>query len=736
MADRILTVKLRRVLAAALLTLVSTAWLMVPSAQAEGLEQLDTSLKLVPEDAAFYCSILRTREQIEAIAESRAWARIKNMPWFKMGTGLYLMQAADPDSPVGQFEAAMDNPELRPWIDLLVDMGSNEMFLYGDGSIVDFTRLAQQVAGAVRYGPVVAQITGQARGVGQEKLQTMLALSALSDNIEQLEIPGVVFGFKLSDADQAAEQLAKLEAQIRGVLAGQPMLQQRFAKKTIGDHEYMTLSLDGSMIPWDEAMLDEIREEAEAFDVDVDKLVERVKEMTLVVALGVRDDYLLLSIGSSTEPLTSLGASASLAGRKEMKPLGKFAQERLTSIGYISGPMMTALATSDKDVDDLLGAIGEVLPASELPADLQERIRQDAAKLGEQLKQCIPEPGPVASIAFLTDRGAEGYQYSWGDHSVWNASKPLELLNHLDGDPLFAMASRVNFAPEDYDTLVEWLKVGYGYFQDLPLPQMSSNERQQVQQVTKKVLPLLKRLDKANREMLIPARSDGQTAFVLDAKLTSRQFHEEMPETEEPMPMFEPALVFGVADVELLRSAYREYKAVADQLVEIVQELAPGVIPEGYAIPDPEVTESEAGSIYGWKLPSELGLDEQIVPNFSLAESVGTISISRGHSERLLKSTPLSARGVLIDAERPRAMAILINWSGMVDAATPWINLAVEQALEAAADNPFIQPGPTRKQVATILDVLKVLRSITAEVYIEDDALVTHTLTEFVDLEE
>ncbi len=736
MADRILTVKLRRVLAAVLLILVSTAGLMVPSAEAEGLADLDTSLKLVPEDAAFYCTMLRTREQLEAIAESRAWGRIMDMPWVKMAKGFYQMRAADPESPAGQFKNAQADPELRPWIDLLADMGSHEMFLYGQEDYVDFTALAQKVAGAVRYGPVILQITGQARGVNQEELQTMLALSVLAEEAERLEIPGTVFGFKLGDADQANEQLAKLEAAIQTVLAEQPALQERFEKTTIGDHEYMTLSLDGSMIPWDEVPLDEIREAAGEFDIDIDKLLARAKEMTLVVALGVRDDYLLLSIGSSTEPLTRLGTGPSLAGRKEMKPLEKFAEQRLTSIGYVSGPLMTALATSKKDVDDLLEVIGEVLPQTELPADLQERIRQDAAKLGQQLKQRIPERGPVASVGFLTDRGIEGYQYTWGDHSLWNASKPLELLNHLGGDPLFALVCRINFPPEDYDTIVEWLKVGYGYFQDLILPQMSDNERRQFEQVAEKVLPLIERLDKANRELLIPARIEGQTGFVLDAKLTSQRFHEEMPETDEPMPMFEPALVFGVADVELLRSAYREYKAVADQLVEIAHELAPGEIPEGYAIPDPEVTETDAGSIYGWKLPSELGLDEQIVPNFSLAESVGTISISRGHSERLLKSTPLSARGVLIDAERPRAMAVVINWAGLVDAATPWVNLAVEQILEASADNPFVQPGPAREQVATILDVLKVLRSITAEVYIEDDVLVTHTLTEIVDLEE
>ena len=86
--------------------------------------------------------------------------------------------------------------------------------------------------------------------------------------------------------------------------------------------QYLTFSLDGSMIPWDEASLDEFRE-FEATKGDVDKVVARLKEMTLVIAVGLRGDYLLVSIGSSTDVLARLGQGKHLAERPELAPLAK-----------------------------------------------------------------------------------------------------------------------------------------------------------------------------------------------------------------------------------------------------------------------------------------------------------------------------------------------------------------------------------------------------------------------------
>ena len=109
------------------------------------LDKLDTSLKLIPEDAAFYSSMLRNREQFEAVRNSNAWAKIQAMPVVQMGLAMYQMQLANPGSGPAKIQAALENPEIRKIIDLAADMVSDEVFLYGDESCVDFLKLAQDV---------------------------------------------------------------------------------------------------------------------------------------------------------------------------------------------------------------------------------------------------------------------------------------------------------------------------------------------------------------------------------------------------------------------------------------------------------------------------------------------------------------------------------------------------------------------------------------------------------------
>ena len=70
--------------------------------------------------------------------------------------------------------------------------------------------------------------------------------------------------------------------------------------------------------------------------------------------------------------------------------------------------------------------------------------------------------------------------------------------------------------------------------------------------------------------------------------------------------------------------------------------------------------------------------------------------------------------------------------AALVDTLTPWINLAIEQGMK---DSPM-QAAMVAGQVQIVLDVIKVLRTVTSESYFEDGALVTHSLTEIRDIEE
>jgi hypothetical protein len=126
-------------------------------------------------------------------------------------------------------------------------------------------------------------------------------------------------------------------------------------------------------------------------------------------------------------------------------------------------------------------------------------------------------------------------------------------------------------------------------------------------------------------------------------------------------------------------------------------------------------------------------LDKQIVPNMGVGEHVAVASISHDHSSRLLKATPLEVGGVLKDAKRPLACAVWIDWAAIVEAATPWVDYAVDQAT-ADSEQGGMPKALIQSQVRIVTDVLKVLRSFSNETYFEGDMTVNHGLVEFRDV--
>ena len=103
---------------------------------------------------------------------------------------------------------------------------------------------------------------------------------------------------------------------------------------------------------------------------------------------------------------------------------------------------------------------------------------------------------------------------------------------------------------------------------------MPADDRERYQKAVELFSPLAKRWDKANR-VLIQSLADGQVGFVLDAKFQSRQFHRDLPATDRPMPMIEPAVVVGVSDAKRLREAMSEYRAIFNDAVEAARKVAP-----------------------------------------------------------------------------------------------------------------------------------------------------------------
>src|SRR5258708_23342487 len=129
-------------------------------------------------------------------------------------------------------------------------------------------------------------------------------------------------------------------------------LKGRCERRKVGSGEYLVLNLDGKMVPWDQIPLKQIEKTPGEFD----KLVEKLKRLTLSISIGVRGDYLLVSIGPSTDHVANLGNGKLLVSRPEFQPLSKYAGERLTSIHFASKEARVAENASEANLSGLLDA--------------------------------------------------------------------------------------------------------------------------------------------------------------------------------------------------------------------------------------------------------------------------------------------------------------------------------------------------------------------------------------------
>jgi hypothetical protein len=712
---------------------------LCPTARADAdLGQAAPSLRFVPGDAAFYSTMLRNREQVEAIGRSKAWATLKSLPLVQALWHKLTLEISKPGSPVNSFWQFYQLPENRQLVELLADMGSEEVFICGDHDWVGAGGLAMELLGAARFGPAFLQLTGQAKGTDPAKIQGATVLTTLSKNLDRIKIPELIIGFKVSDAARADAQLSRLEKLAQALVQSNAQLQGRLKRHKVAGRDFLTLTLDGSMVPWEQVPFDRFEEAPGQFD----KLREKLASLKVGLSVGVRDGYVLICLDGTGHPAARLAHGSKLTDRPEFKRLTPFTSRRITSIGYVSQAMHAELGTKKKDVDEWITTANKYLDDAGLPDEVRTRARKDLKELAKDVKALIPEVGASLSFSFLTDRGQESYSFEWGEHPSVDASKPLSLLGHCGGDPILAAVGRSKYTRENYRLLVKWLKVAYGYVDEFVIPRLDDDKREQYERFAKIALPLLRRLDSTTAERLLPALADGQVGFVLDAKIRSKQWIRGIPASDDPLPMLEPAILFGVSDADLLKKAMSDYRSIINDAITQVRETIP-IVP-AIEIPEPKTMKVKSGTLYFYPLPQFIGLDPQIVPNAGLSGHVAALAISKEHSERILIRTPLQVSGgPLTDANRPLAGALYLNWPELVDAATPWVDFGLRAAgpkplagiLDEEADRKSENEGEgLRKQVHAFLSVLKTLRGSTSATYLEDGVLVTHSETVVKDL--
>src|SRR6185295_3056795 len=184
--------------------------------------------------------------------------------------------------------------------------------------------------------------------------------------------------------------------------------------------------------------------------------------------------------------------------------------------------------------------------------------------------------------------------------------------DHVGGSPLLLIASRSKQKIQDYENIIAWLKKTTVHVEKIAEEKSEPDDWAKYQEIRKKAIVLLERLDKANREHLYPALADGQGAFVLDVEAKSKKWFEKMPESPKPLPMFELGFTGAVSDAERLRQGVSTYIDVAVETYNLIREYNPKEMPE-FKMPKANVSDlSGGGKLYTYPLPKKWGVDPQV----------------------------------------------------------------------------------------------------------------------------
>ena len=744
---------------------------------------------IIPADAAFVSATLRLREQYERFTKSNAYAALRKLPAVARALESIEEQKLQPGSPLSILSTFMELPENQQALELLDDMISTDTFVYGETSCVTFMELvkklqqAQNAAGILdlasgspsvagfevdvlegidvregdddeddddddkgaaagrrlRVWPVRLQAAEAAERMSSEQLAARLMLKTLAENVDRIVVPDVVWGFKIDKREAATSQLKRIEVLVKLVTQANPDLADSLERRKIAGGEVVTFTVEPDL-----NLIRAVVPGVDDEDESTAKVLDRIAGLKLVIGLGIIGDRVILSLGDSIDHLEKLALEGSgrpgLLSTKPFEPLlaHQAAQKDkpLTGINYLSEPMAKALAPSADDIEELADLSDMIADLADLPDGAADEARKSLGKVAEGYRRRLPVPGPWLSFSFLAGQGYEGYVWDWSKNLPFDGSKRLDLLEHTGGAPLAAAAFRVKNDPGQFEDFASWADMGWSFFRTYVLPKADADDREKIEEIDEHLAPIGRSFVEILRKKILPALADGQMAFVIDGKSSTKRPHTGLPASVEPLPLVEPAIVLGLDDPQLFKEGMNDLFELADKLVDAVRELNPDAVPADYQVPEPVKTKLEAGSL--WSFPLSGGIDEKIQPTIGVSQDAAVLALVPKQAGRLLPKSRLETGSQLSKFEEPLIGAKTVDVAGLVDAIMPWAvyltrygcaqqrDGSVDPGSELGPDDENPQAKDALAQAKVVAEAVKSLRVAVAETSAQDGATVTH----------
>ncbi|MEM8677979.1 MAG: hypothetical protein AAGF97_01380 [Planctomycetota bacterium] len=698
----------------------------------------NTALRWVPDSVAFYASMMRMQQQWEIFAQSNAYASLKRIPLIQMGVGQIKQQWNSPEGEMADVRAFLEKPKNAGLIKLAQELFATEFFVCGD-----------QAVGSLIYDLNKANQSGsldQLRKLAGDGDDGPDQVTLVIEAIRKADVPNLVAGFRIDDVDNAIVQLGRLEKLVNYKLKDKPELLERVQRIESESGDFLQFSLDAEMIPWDKAM------KSDDLDADqVEQLREALEGKELFVSAGVVEGYVYLGMTSGSDPIAMFRDESLLIDSKSFEKVREFEDREITSVGYVSGDFLNAVSRPKEDMRQFGEMAKAVLSQTDLDKQLVSSLKSDIDELVDDVVKFIPEQGTAVGFEYLTDTGYEGYQQSWAENKFLDASKPLDILQHV-GQPLMVIAAR-QVMPEDAGQLTaKWVGRTWYYVEQIASQSGEVDEAQMqlMQAFTKGLAPFAERWMEITETHMKKATADGESGFVIDSKMPPKeQWHPLMPPAQEPLALLEFASLTHVTDADQLEAAMTGYDEVAhgavdelktlfkDHAAELAEQLdgQAEMLPQMVAtleLPTPVRTDVTDGRIYRLTGLQDMGVDAGVAPCLGWSSDMMVASLTPATVERFLGHQKVGAC-FADQADKPLATAFHLDFAGMIDHVKPWLDYGIQRAAEQQGNQMILMFTP---QIDSLIEVMACFKSYTSVTYAEGDSLVTFYRQEFGDLED
>ena len=716
-------------------------------------QETPSSLSIVPRSASFYMASMNHKAQYEAVTNSRAYQQLMDSPVGEKMRRAYRNGRRRGWDQFGEnpfrdylegYAATLGSAPGRLGMTFLREIFRNEFFVYA-GS--DWNDAADAIGSA--YGEVFQLMQGRDPSEFDEEFIQQL-IPVLKEQLADVNTPTIVLGTVLDEPARIESLLDMAEMGLDQAMLQMPeemdYLHQAFEMIKDDGINLMSFTLTSDMIPWEQISDPDI----EPYLPDIQDILEN---KSINVSFGIKDVYLLISIGPSNEHILSLGNGALLIDHPKMSAVkdALAAGKRLTGVSYSSDELMQRSGDLDGLIQYLVMGLETGLRESGESDEIEaliDQIQSDADELSADLAEFSAQPGAHVSYSFLNAEGIEGFTYDWSENRSLDDSQPLTVLQHVGPDPalVFAAHENTNSAAE-YAFARKWAGKLWDYAEHhLPRYTESGEQIEMVHQFMSQLKPILKRMDATTAERFIPATDGCQFALVCDLSTTHSTWHVQMPDADVPVALPGIAVAIEIQDADQIRAAGSEYLDSAKELLALLREMPEWELPSEFRISDPLSRKIGDADMYYYEIPDEAGLTGAIVPHALLSDEWLMFGFMAEQTPAMMnRHTPVFF-GPLADIQRPAMSATYFDNRQWVDALYGWgqyaLQLAREEGAELALQNHAesdqldFSEAELLESLDCLVEFIKCFHGYSSISYMQNGVQVKHYQWKFADLSE